>query len=297
MSLPEYIFIVGSFRTGTTLLRKILNTSTDIAICGETHFLGHLTKPGFRRDLAKVGDLTADAGARRIVTHIYDSPHSNFWRWIQHNVDREEFLRKVLESDRTDRALFDLVMAFYAKDKPVRGEKTPAHIHYVPTLVEWFPNAKIIHTLRDPRAIFASKKHKKNKQRNISLRYRLARQSELALELYLSLNVVATWLRLARLHHRYQRLYPDNYYLSQYEDLIANPTDALTKLCNFLGVEFREEMLQPTVVNSSFVSRQAQVQGFDSLAIDRWRNHLHPTLNKWFVFWCKKYLVEFGYQL
>jgi hypothetical protein len=38
------------------------------------------------------------------------------------------------------------------------------------------------------------------------------------------------------------------------------------------------------------------MQGFDTSAIDRWRNYLHPLINKWFVLWCKKYLVQFGYQ-
>jgi hypothetical protein len=54
-------------------------------------------------------------------------------------------------------------------------------------------------------------------------------------------------------------------------------------------------MLQQTVVNSSYVSG-GQVKGFDTTAVDRWREHLHPLINRWFVYWCRDQLIEFGYQ-
>jgi hypothetical protein len=55
-------------------------------------------------------------------------------------------------------------------------------------------------------------------------------------------------------------------------------------------------MLQQSVQNSSFLPRR-QVQGFDTSAVDRWREHLSPVINRWFVFWSKKYLLELGYPL
>lgn len=299
MTQPGYIFIVGSFRSGTTLLRQILNFSKDIAICGETHFLGDLfgQKYGFRHKFAKIGNLTTDDGVTKVVDYIYNLRADNFWGWVRKNVAREEFLSRLLESDRTDRALFDLVMASYANGKPIRGEKTPFHIYYVPTLLEWFPQAKIIHTFRDPRAVFVSKKKKMIKREDISLRYRIVRQFELILDMYLSLNVLIHWLRIVQLHYQYQRLYSHNYYFVKYEDLISDPKTCLKQLCDFLGIGLTETMLRPEVVNSSFASRDDQVQGFDISAIDRWRKHLHPVINYWFVLCCKKHLLEFGYQL
>jgi hypothetical protein len=188
-------------------------------------------------------------------------------------------------------------MGFYAGNKPLRGEKTPPHIYQVPTLIEWFPDAKIIHTFRDPRAIFVSIKKMVNKPYYGSRRYRQFRKSGLVFDLYLLLTVVITWLRIARLHHQYQQLYPHNYYLSKYEDLIKDPAVQLKQLCDFLAIDFSEDMLQQTVVNSSFVSSSDQMQGFDTAAIDRWQKHLHPVANKWITLWGKKQLLEFGYQL
>lgn len=298
MAKPSHIFIVGSYRSGTTLARSILNSSEDVAICGETHFLGKLAgRGGLREEFAKVADISTDAGPQKVVDFIYNLRKAFFGNWFRENVAREEFLRRLLESERTDRALFDLVMTFYADGKPIRGEKTPAHIYYVPTLLEWFPNAKIIHTFRDPRAIYISERNKKAKQEKTSRRYRILRWSKLALGMFLSLHVLITWLYIVRLHYRYQRLYPHNYYFVKFEDLISDPNTHVKQMCEFLEIDFTEAMLQQTVVNSSFVSRRDQIQGFDTSAIDRWRQYIPPVVNRWFVFWCKRHFLEFGYQV
>jgi hypothetical protein len=296
-----YIFIVGLPRTGTTLTRNILNCSEDVGMGGESHFFGGPRRwgiqigQGFRQELAKVGNISTDVGAKKVVDYIYNIDKNNFWGKIAKKVDREEFLQRLLESDRSDRSLLDLAMAFHADGKPLRGEKTPAHLYWVPTLFEWFPNVKIIHTFRDPRAIYVSQKMK-GKKGDLPLYRSSFRRSELIFELYSSFHIITAWLRVIRLHYQYQQVYPNSYYFFKYEDLISNPKPSLQKLCDFLEISFNEKMLQQASVNSSFVPRN-QIQGFDSQAIDRWRKHLHPMLHKWFLLWCKKHLLEFGYQL
>jgi Sulfotransferase family len=302
MKQPGYIFIVGLSRTGSTLTRNILNCSEDVGISDETHFFGSIrrlgvqTRQGFWQQLAKVGDISTDGGAEKVVDYIYNIRKKSFWARIAKSVDREEFLRRVLESDRNDRSLFDLAMAFYANGKPIRGEKTPAHIYFVPTLLKWFPNAKIIHTFRDPRAVYISQRRKSEKRTDLPLYHSKFRQLGLVSDLYSSFNVITAWLRVIQLHYQYQQLYPNNYYLSKYEDLIRDPRSSLQKLCDFLEIKFTGGMLQPTNPNSSFIPRN-QMQGFDAQAIDRWRKHLDPVIHKWFALWCKKHLFEFGYQL
>jgi hypothetical protein len=164
----EYIFIVGVSRSGTSLMRHILNQSDSIAISRENHFLGHLIgSEGMRRKFQQFGDLSDDENARRLVDFIYSEGlekssrlrgMSSHFRWILRRVEREDFLKAVLASDRTERGMFTVLMKLFAdrKGKPIMGEKTPAHIRYVPTLLEWFPQAKVIHMIRDPRAIFVS---------------------------------------------------------------------------------------------------------------------------------------------
>jgi hypothetical protein len=48
-------------------------------------------------------------------------------------------------------------------------------------------------------------------------------------------------------------------------------------------------------LNSSFLPKRQHV-GFDKAAVDRWRQHLHPTINHWLILLCASQLVEFNYS-
>jgi hypothetical protein len=297
MSKPSHIFIVGSFRSGTTMLQRVLNCSNDVAICGETHFLKykHLTTKGFRNEFAKIADISTNAGASKIVEHIYKNVKVGFWRWVQKNVDQEDFLKSVLNSDRSDRELFDIVMKFRAGSKPIRGEKTPAHIYDVPTLLKWFPKAKIIHIIRDPRPIYVSNLRKRSKSATRTVLNTIIKSSDLVMETYLCFNVLFTWRRIIRAHELYQKRYPERYFSLQYEGLVKEPRKNLSELCTFLEIDINDKMFSQPVINSSFSNTQGTT-GFDISAVDRWRDHIKPIVNRWFVFWCKHYLEKFGYQ-
>lgn len=315
MAQPDYIFIVGPPRTGTSLLRKILDSSEEVAICGETHFFGgpgtltmfmqsvfgeqipffnNKVRRGLQRTFRQVGDISTEGGAQKIVNYIYDDLNLPSWQRVCHQVSREEFLQCLLASDRTDRALFDLVISYQANGKPIRGEKTPEHVHQVPTLQGWFPQAKFIQMFRDPRAIYISQMKKKHKHPR--WHQRLIANLSIIPEVLLSLNIIIMWRRIAQLHHKYQQLYGDNYLFCRYEDLVLEPEVQLKNISEFLEIDFSEAMLQQTYHNSSLVPRDKPITGFDPTAIDRWREHIHPLVNKWFIFWTKPYLLEFGYQ-
>ena len=301
---PDYLFIVGLGRTGTTLTKKILNCSEAIGLAGEAKFFRGAPywfifhNIGHRQLFSKIGDISTEAGARKVIDFLYDQSKrkSNFWDFSKQNFDHQEFLSRFLASERTDRALLDLALIYYAQGKSIRGEKTPANLYDVPTLKKWFPTAKIIHTFRDPRAIYVSRRKKKERWTLPRLN-QVVRKSGLIFELYAGFRVVRDWQQAIDLHRQYQEAYPDSYYLSKFEDLILGPESALRNLCNFLEIDFSEEMLQPTFTNSSVESRDRFQGGFDTSAIDRWRKHIHPLINRWITFCCKKELLELGYQL
>ena len=94
--------------------------------------------------------------------------NQNFGGGIGRHVDKGALIEALLKTDRTEQDLFNTILKQYAADVPICGEKTPAHIHEVPLLLNWFPKAKIIHAVRDPRAIYISSmlKRKKRSPRN-----------------------------------------------------------------------------------------------------------------------------------
>jgi len=304
MAQPDHIFILGMDRSGTTLTREILNRSDLIGLAGEPQYFrrrphwSFLPDHGHRALIKTIGDISTKEGARKVTDYLFSDPKrcSFFWHFSKNRFDREEFLCELLKTDRSERALLDVALQFHARGKPIRGDKTPANVYFVPTILQWFSNSKFIHTMRDPRAIYVSRQNKKEK--HLMPRFnRMIRKSGIVFEFYASNRVIIDWQLSIRFQQQYEKKYSDRYYLSKYEDLIRDPENAIRSLCHFLEVEFIPEMLQQRVVNSSFAPRDQPRSGFDNSAIDRWRRHIHPLINSWITFYCKEQLLEYNYQL
>jgi hypothetical protein len=175
--------------------------------------------------------------------------------------------------------------------KPIKGEKTPAHLRYIPTLMDWFPDGKIIHMLRDPRGIFISDLRRR-RAAPTTPPYRQLQHIDLLFKLYLLFQVTWVWSEGIRLYDKYQRCYPNNYYLLKFEDLVADPETHVRKVCDFLDIEFQDQMLQQKVVSKGF---QLGRSGFDDRAAARWKAHIDPWIDRWFTFRFNKWLRRFDY--
>jgi sulfotransferase family protein len=300
----DYIFIVGMSRSGTTLMRNILNKSDEIAISRENHFLGHLLgSEGMRHKFRKFGDLHDDENVRRLVDFLYSggSEKSSWlrrssaqWRWITRRIDKEVFLQKILESDRSERAMFALMMDLFAerKGKAIKGEKTPAHFQYADTLLDWFPNAKIIHMMRDPRGIYISEVHRRQKEAQ-SFPYRELKRIPPLMKFYILLQTTLTWSTSARSAKANQAKFPGRYAVQRFEDLVRQPEEQVRVLCTYLGVPFQAQMLEQEVVSMGFQEKQS---GFDAGAADRWKKYIGPFATRWFLFWFGRQLRSYRYE-
>lgn len=295
----SHIFVVGLPRTGSTLTRGILNASPHVWIAGESHFfpepirLGLARREGYAERFRRIGDMATDDGLRRVLDEIFSLRGKSFWARLATVVDRPDFEAEFRRTARDDRALLDTAMARFARGRPIRGEKTPHHIHSVPTLLEWFPGARIIHTFRDPRAVYVSLRRKERAEKLTTLG-RAARHLGPVFDLYATANVIRRWRTMVRLHHQFAARFPDRYTLVRFEDLVTEPGATAARLSDFLGIGYTDEMLQQVVHNSSFM-RKGAGSGIDTATIDRWREHLSPTARSWFARRCAAELEELGY--
>lgn len=305
------VFIVGCARTGTKLLRHILNGSNRISITTETHYLEHRLGGGGHHgaQLKQIGDLAVEANLERFLDYVYaDHVIAPFWQWTKRTVTRSEFRVRLLETERTDRAVFSLLMRLFAEHTKesvtsdlILGEKTPAHLGYVSTLFDWFPQAKVIHTIRDPRAIASSRAKKFSKSQAGGLRKKTESLPTWLLNLsdmpVAFSRTTKSWLGAVQLHGEYERLYPQRYRLLRYEDLVTQPEKEITAICDFLGIKFEPHMLDDVVViGSSYQAERYGSTGFDTKALERWREHLNPLFKAWFSIRARKYLKQFGYR-
>lgn len=309
--MPTYIFIVGLPRTGTKLMVNLLKAAPGYAcvLTPENFFLGRAFLPGVKRQLPAFGDLQNDANVERLVEAMYSGHfYGEFWDRLQNGtlaVPRAALRQALLASDRSERSIYAALLQCHAPvgDQVILGDKTGPHLYHVPTLLQWFPEAKVIHTLRDPRAILASE----HKKRTTQLQQRLAkarrqrqygrvvglRLLQPVAPLFIVLYITVAWLRAAHLHYRYQQRYPQNYYLAKFEDLVNAPVATVQALCRFLGIAFDPAMLNPPTVDSSFA--RTQERGFDAGALTRWQSVLKPWMAAWLWLWAGKALKKFGY--
>jgi hypothetical protein len=89
------------------------------------------------------------------------------------------------------------------------------------------------------------------------------------------------------------------YRLFRYEDLLASPRRTLLELCEFVGVDFKEEMLEPQKGRhehqpSSLTGKQQKA--FHPAAAVRWRKVISP-LDDWIILrFTRKAMAQLGYN-
>jgi hypothetical protein len=285
---PEAIFVVGVARSGTTMMRRLLDASERIAMAQENHYMGHyFGRRGARQYFRRAGDLRDDAAVRRVVQILYEGEYarhsrwrevSPFWRWVVREVPRDEVERRLLAAERTERGLFAAFLRLYAdmKGKPVMGEKTPTHLGHVDTLLEWFPNGRVIHMQRDPRAIYVSDRYRRKTKGRPP--YSWIAPIPLVLETWLLVMTIFSWRRAMTLHRRLEARHSGRYLLLRFEDVVRAPEPTLGRLSDFLGVEVKVEPESVRVAKGH--GMRSSEEGIDPAAADRWRTRIHPLAKK-----------------
>ena len=148
MSLAPPVFILGAPRSGTTLLRLMLDRHPMISVPDETEFFHfvYARRWGFGR--------LEDVRNRARLVDAYLATE----RIRRLNLDVPE-LRRTLMAEATSYPSFLLALLRFcaaSRGKQIAGEKTASHAVEVAKLVEWFPGCRIIHLVRDPRDTAAS---------------------------------------------------------------------------------------------------------------------------------------------
>ncbi|MEO5986109.1 MAG: sulfotransferase [Candidatus Limnocylindria bacterium] len=299
------LFLVGCARTGSTLLRHILNRASAVSLASETHFMSWSRRHRLASKLASV------RGARdpriALATVVAELFADDAWIWIRRNLTVDELVDRLAAGELTERSVFACLLELYAERRGglergvgTRGEKTPAHLYDVPLLAAWFPESRFIHTFRDPRGIYASELRRLRQGRwGPKARFPWVPSAivDPMLAPWEALATLKAWLDAARLHRRYARELGDRYRLVRFEDLVTAPEREVRGICDFIGVPFDDAMLDGVdVVGSSFADERHATPGFDPGAASRWRDEIHPLASRWFAVTLGGRLRQFGYR-
>jgi Sulfotransferase family len=229
------VFVVGSERSGTTLLAVLLGRHSSLAMTPETHFF-RLVPKGQSESSLSHDQLLDRFLANKTSAELGLNMDALRDRFAACPPNYASLLRCVLQQFAADRL------------KPRCGEKTPLHLLNVPTIIQWFPDVRIVGIVRDGRDVVLSlqKMPWATERRLRPLCWR--------------------WIQLLRLARRWQRLFPQNFLLIRYEDLLRSPEPALRRLDEFAGLPFEETQLNPDMATQVV---DAQSEPWKAAALDK----------------------------
>lgn len=202
-------FIVGSARSGTTLLRLMLNAHPEVAIPPESRFITEMWQNKLEVEVEPV----LGALAR----------HDRFRLW---ELPIEEVRAELDGRGASLTARYTEVMEAphlawaRRRDKPLWGDKTPRYVENILLLSRLWPSARFVHLVRDGR--------------NVALSY-----ADVAFGPKTLAKAARLWARRVRAGMEAGRaLDPARYLQMRYEDLVEAPERHARTLCGFLGLPF-----------------------------------------------------------
>ena len=275
------IFVVGHPRSGTTLLRLILDAHPRIVIPPEGHLVSLLT-----RAERKYGKLSEAANFEQLVDRIVAKKRMAEWK-----IDVEDARRRCLAGPHTPGGLFASLMTIWTErsGKPRWGEKTPGTYRFLPEVNRWFPDCQVLHIVRDGRDVAVScltppfaDQYDKGNVYEVAVRWRDA---------------------IRRGRHAGGMLGPKRYLELRYEDLTAAPEAVVRGVCDFLGEDFTSAMLAYHEKAASKVARGEQGwhqrvnKEVDTQRVERWRKDADEEFVLGFEGIAGKELEENGYRL
>ena len=216
-------FIIGSGRSGNTLLRRILSAHPSLHIPPETYVLGTVVKRYWQ---------VSHMGWKDVVEFIYSSFqfHEEFETFDIPNL--AELVHEVQSVEPKRRSLAFIINAFYewhARQHGIQferwGDKTPINAYALRRIHKVFPNAQFIHITRDGYDAVAS---------------------YLEADIYRSVEEAAwRWRTAVASCRRFGKANARSYLEIRYEDLVTEPRQTVMGICAFLRVPFDEGVLKP----------------------------------------------------
>jgi hypothetical protein len=275
MQTRNPFFIVGSPRSGTTLLQAMLMSIPGVYIPPETKFWA--VSKGRAGDF---GPLSDDRGFELAVESILKSSGEN-----EVPLDEQKLRAAWAEGERSYAAMFDTLLGHIQAGRAGCrriGEKSPPHLLYVPELLETYADGRVIAIIRDGRDVAISQAQAWNS--NV-------------------LRVAISWKRDQRLHRSYAERFPaDRYTAVRYEDLVTQPEVELRRLCEFLDEPFSEDLLahhkrQDTGFAAWEKHKARTMEPVTSSRISRYRKSLKRSEIALFQLLAGDELLRQGYEL
>ena len=290
--LENPVFICGHRRSGTSLMLSLLDDNADfICFPAETGFFYAIYPLCFE-----------EKNKKYLLKQISTFPLKNLYDQVNISLKKSDNaklifpyseLQKEIVSrckatkDLTPANLLKIFMEifyeYYKYPSTPRGwiEKSTSSEIYALEMFKWFPNAKFIHVIRDPRDNWASLKsgwHRRfrNYNDNISrLMHSLIERGRLGLELAL---------------HNLSLLGSKRYIVVRYEDLVGTPKKTMRRVTKFLKTKYNKGFITPTCAGLSWLGNNYSGKKFAKIVNRKKNNWIKNNSNE------ENALIEFYFH-
>jgi hypothetical protein len=238
---PDFVFIGGAGRSGTTLFRAMLNAHPRIHCGPEAKLVSTLCRQRAAWQQGMAADL-AEAG----VT--------------------QELL------DRSVRSFLETLLRGLAPEGQRVAEKTPHNLLYTAYLGQLFPRARFIHVIRDGRSVAASLVRQAWRDPATGNPQPYCQDIP---------NAAAYWREIVSNVRRQAPAVPGRYLELRYERLVTEPEAVMREVLAFLGERWDPAVLAHHRSEQKLSSRESSTEAVKAAvntgALDKWRQNLDET--------------------
>ena len=254
------IFITGAWRSGTTLISRMLNNHPDLEITYDTaHFM--------RFSYNKYNPINDKKNVKKL---IIDSTQRLYERYNL-KISPNEVL-KTINSKYNYSNIYNCLMKVFLlqkNKKKIWGEKTNLAWTKVPDFFKMYPKGRVLHIVRDPRAVLLSWKKFTSAPGNDYLDSILNCYDSMKRGIY------------------YKKIFnKKRYKLIRYEDLVTEPHKTVKSICKKFEIKFEKTMLDSNLFTDMHGNKwlantsHKKFDGISKVAINKWKSEL----NSWEIY-------------
>lgn len=309
----SYLFTTGMFRSGTTLLARMLNSHSNIVLAADV--LLEFIK-SFRNELYLQNGVLINKLNRPLEDHFKSNFHNlkkileekNFDLTIKHtnlteltertrqfSTTSSELFGKNLKafegkkfSDILYQLLKNIDTTYGKKNASVLGFKSVWSEQYVAPFLNQFPKkGKALFIIRDPRAVFASNFVKPS-------------------HLYPIEFLTKQWRKSVVFATLYSKIIPnltEKCLIIKYEDLVSKSNTTVKKITDFLNLDFEEDMLNPSLYkngkNKQWIqntSHGISHQQLTTSSVEKWKDIFDEKTQRFIEYSCFPEMQLMGYK-
>ena len=289
----DKVFILGNPRSGTSLFRLMLNSHSLINATPECGFLHWWFKKYADWDSSCVTSNRLD----EYISDLESSKRIEDWR-----MDYAKLKAKIIQEKPKNYAeLGELVYIFHGEQKgkkaKVIADKNNYYINHYDDLKEIWPDAKYILVVRDGRDVACSYLNIETLVTNSPYKPKLPTDIK---------TIAKEWLTNNQNILNFSASLPDNQFMViRYEDFVEESELYLSKVCDFLGLNFESNMLNYFIKNakeqdeplSSLDWKKKTLEKPDKDNIGKYKMELEKDSIEEFNTISKEILQKFNYEI